>query len=191
VKIPNYEERKASEELLYSWEWNVRDHLKGKTKEEVRVILKETALPLTVMMCHCRGDYNFGSVIRTSNNFNLERVFYLGRKKYDKRFSRGVHHYTDVVFLSSMEEVIALKQQYRFVALENNTSRKTIPIQDYKWEKNSVIVVGEESRGIEPEILDMCDDYVEVPSMGSVRSLNVSVAASLAIYDYITKTRQI
>lgn len=189
MKIPNYEERKASEELLYSWEWNVRDHLKGKTKEEIRAVLKETELPLAVLMCHCRGDFNFGSVIRSSNNFNLSKVFYLGRKKYDKRFSRGVHHYTDVVFLNTLEEVAALKAQYHFVALENNSERKFVSIRDYSWNKNSIIVVGEESQGIPSEVLDMCDDYVEIPSFGSVRSLNVAVAASVAIYDYISKIK--
>ena len=74
------------------------------------------------------------------------------------------------------------------IALENNIERKTIPINEYTWPNlNSLILIGEESCGLQSEILDMCDDLIEIPTRGSVRSLNASVAGSLAIYDYVCK----
>jgi len=72
--------------------------------------------------------------------------------------------------------------------LENNIERKSISIKDYRWpSSNILILLGEESQGLPSEILDMADDLIEIPSYGSVPSLNASVAASIAIYDYICK----
>jgi tRNA G18 (ribose-2'-O)-methylase SpoU len=178
-----------NDECFYSWQFNVRKQFKNKTTEEIKQVLKENAFPFSVLMTQLRGDYNFGSVIRTANNFGASKVFYYGPKRhYDKRSAVGVFNYTDVIYLSTIEQIKELKSEYRFVALENNIERKSISIKDYRWpSSNTLILLGEESQGLPSEILDMADDLIEIPSYGSVPSLNASVAASIAIYDYICK----
>jgi len=175
------------EEHFRRWQRNVIDKYKDKSEEEIKADLQMTALPCAVMMSQIEGDFNIGSVIRSSNNFNLSKVYYYGRKKYDKRAACGTYKYTDVIHLSSFSEILSLKNKYHFVGLDNNINKPVVSIKNYEWKKNSLIIIGEENAGIIPDILDICDDYVEIPSMGSVRSLNAAVAASIAIYDYYYK----
>lgn len=168
------------------WSRNVRDQFKELSTEEIRISLQKTCSPAAILMSQIEGDFNISSVIRSANSFNFHKVFYYGRKKFDRRGACGVYKYTDVIHLSSMEEILALKSSYEFVALENNIKASS-PIQDFVWKKNSIIVVGEENSGIQKDILDICDKFIEIPSMGSVRSLNAASAASIAMYDYSIK----
>lgn len=48
--------------------------------------------------------------------------------------------------------------------------------------RRTVVVLGHEHSGIPPEALDVVEDYVEIPMVGTGASLNVAVAGSLVLY---------
>ena len=173
----------------FAWEFNVKDKFKSCTVSEIKETLKATNSGFSVMMTQLKGDFNFSSVVRSANGFNAKEVFYFGKKKWDRRGSLGTHHYTDVKYISSMEELILLKENYCFVALEN--TGQTSMLHDFDWKKcsgkNPLIILGEEACGLPDEILKICDYVVEIPMMGSVRSFNAAVAASIVMYDFIAK----
>ena len=52
------------------------------------------------------------------------------------------------------------------------------------------IVMGSEDEGVAPEHLRICDDMIRIPLLGSIDSLNVSVAAGVLIYEAV-RQRQI
>ena len=165
---------------------NVVDKYKDWTTEKIREDLSINASPNAVLMSQVQGDFNFSSVIRSANNFNVGNIYYFGNKKFDRRGSCGTHLYMDIRFLESLEEIRALKKKYVFVGLENNHPN-TSRLQDFFWPPNACLVLGEEGAGIPPEVISLLDDMVEIPSFGSVRSLNVASAASIALYDYRVK----
>jgi 23S rRNA (guanosine2251-2'-O)-methyltransferase len=168
------------------WQRNVRDCYKDVPTEEVKKDLQAKALPMVVLIANVEGDFNLASIIRSANNFNLSAVYYYGKKKFDKRAALGTHHYTKVVHLS-LEEVDLMRQLRWFIGLENNVDKPVKDLRLFKWPERACLVVGEENAGIPSELLERCDYLVEIPSMGSVRSLNAASAASIAMYDYVSK----
>ena len=66
------------------------------------------------------------------------------------------------------------------MALEQTSN--SIPLQSYSFPKKICIVLGNERLGIPAEVLHLVDDCVEIPQFGRVRSLNVHVSGSLAIW---------
>jgi tRNA G18 (ribose-2'-O)-methylase SpoU len=166
---------------------NVRPEFKQLSVEETKTLVLSKAINLTVTMAHINGDFNFSSLIRSANGFGISDVYYFGKKKFDKRGAIGTYHYINVNYLKSIEELKELKHKYRFVALENNIERKPISLYNYSWEKKYMIIVGEEGNGLTEDILKLCDDFVEIPMLGSISSFNVAVAASIAMYDYSSK----
>lgn len=48
--------------------------------------------------------------------------------------------------------------------------------------RRTIMVLGHEATGIPPYALDLLDDVVEIPMVGTGASLNVAVAASLVLY---------
>jgi tRNA G18 (ribose-2'-O)-methylase SpoU len=180
------ETKKSVPEKYTAWERNVIDEYKPLSNEEICIKVAEKRLPFAVLMTHINIDYNLGAVLRIGNCLGA-KVFYYGQKKWDKRSATGVWNYTPINYLSSLAEVKALKAQYDFVALEQ--TKESVFLPRFKWPKQSLILLGEESCGLQgaPEILELANHFVEIPQRGSVRSMNAATAFAIAAYDYTTK----
>lgn len=162
---------------------NVLDDLKSLSVEEIREINLQNSIPAAIAMHNVYGNLNLGSIIRTANFLGFREVLYFGRRKWDRRGAVGTYHYTNVEYFDDESEFLSAirDRNYNLVALENNVSYTT-PLRKFVWPKNPCILVGEENSGIPEEILASVYGCVEIPGRGSVRSLNVSTAASIAMY---------
>jgi len=69
-----------------------------------------------------------------------------------------------------------------FTVMALEQASNSIPLQSYNFPKRTCIVLGNERTGIPAEVLHLVDDCVEIPQFGRVRSLNVHVSGSLAIW---------
>jgi tRNA(Leu) C34 or U34 (ribose-2'-O)-methylase TrmL len=175
------------------WTRNVQDHLKSLPTDTIKEKLKENSLPFGILMMNVQQDFNIGSVIRSANGFGARDFFYYGKRHFDKRGCLGSYKYVDVNHLREFEEIIALKERYVFVGLENNVNRHCVNIKDFQWsDKPCLILVGEENCGLSEEVLDLCDHLIYIDmGRGSVRSFNAAVASSIAMFDYVNKTTAI
>jgi tRNA G18 (ribose-2'-O)-methylase SpoU len=167
---------------------NVHDELKELSVEEIRTIVQEKAIPATVAMHNVSGNLNLGSIIRTANFLGFEEVLYYGRRKWDKRGAVGTYNYTKLTYFDTEEAFLKtiLERGYNLVALENNVSY-TSSLRSFVWPANPCIIVGEEESGLTETLLEQAYACVEIPARGSVRSLNVSAAAGMAMYDLTVK----
>jgi tRNA G18 (ribose-2'-O)-methylase SpoU len=168
------------------WKRNVVDKYKSMTDEQIRRDLAENKNPIAVCMEHWRGDFNIGTLIRNANAFNVEKVFYLGKRKIDRRGAVGTHHYVDIVHMPGVVcDLVDLKKQYTFIAIDNNIPN-TEKLDEFSWntlEKPPLVFFGEEGYGLTQEVLDLCDYRVEIEQYGSVRSLNVGTSSGLVLYE--------
>ncbi len=173
---------KTGNEHYRMWQRNVVDKFKDKSEKEIKTILKQTGLPFAVCFEHWINDFNISTGIRNANGFNAKEVFYIGNKRWDKRGACGVHNYTDITWLSSKDELLALKDDYVFVGVDNVPG--SVDIMTYPWERNSLLIFGEEGVGLTPEMQSLCRDIVYIPMFGSVRSFNCGTASGIAMYSY-------
>ena len=58
------------------------------------------------------------------------------------------------------------------------------PASSYKY----AFIFGNEVEGIQDEIINVSDEVVEIPQVGTKHSLNVSVAAGIVLWDFFYKT---
>jgi tRNA G18 (ribose-2'-O)-methylase SpoU len=167
------------------WQANVTDALKGKTTDEIKEQLKQASHPFAVCFEHWIGDFNMGTGIRNANAFGAQEVFYIGDKKWDKRAAVGVYNYTEVQWIPTVEHLKKLKDKYVFVGIDNVPGSRSI--HHYRWPKNALMVFGEEGTGLTLEMQELCEEIVEIPMYGSVRSLNCGTASGIVMYDYVKK----
>jgi len=170
------------------WTRNVVDRYKNWSTESIKRDLQRTANPFAVCMEHWQGDFNISTLIRNANAFNAKKVYYLGKKKYDRRGTVGAHHYVDLVFLNSgISELVELKNEYTIVAIDNNVPN-THKLGEFDWnilEKPPLMVFGEEGVGLTSGTLKIADYSIEIPQYGSVRSLNVGTSSGILMYDFV------
>ena len=168
------------------WKRNVIDKYKTMTDEQIRQDLSKTKNPISVCMEHWKGDFNISTLIRNANAFNVEKIFYIGKKRIDIRGAVGTHHYVDLVHIDGdVHELVDLKKSYTFIAIDNNIS-KTQKLQEFSWctlEKPPLVFFGEEGLGLTKEVLELCDYRIEIEQYGSVRSLNVGTSSGLVLYE--------
>ena len=182
----------TNQERWILWKINVVDKYKSMTDELIRQDLKENSNNVAVCMEHWNGDFNISTLIRNANAFNIEKVYYLGKRKIDRRGSVGTHHYIDVNYLDGgICDVVKLKDKYTFIAIDNNVG-KTHKLHEFVWnelEKPPLIFFGEEGCGLSDDILKLADYRIEIEQYGSVRSLNVGTASGIVLFECVKHLR--
>ena len=166
---------------------NLIDEYKGLPNEQVFAKLAKKRSPLEIAIENVEHDFNIGSIVRTANSFNVAKVHIIGKKKYNRRGAMCTDKYLEIIHHASLEDFLATQSDRELIAIENNTPRAR-PLHDKEFVHNTTLIFGSESNGITPEFLEKAHDVRFIESFGSTRSVNVGVAAGIAMYEY---TRQI
>lgn len=164
---------------------NLRDQYKGMTNEAVVADLAEKRTALEVAIENVERDFNAGTIVRSANNFNASKVHIIGKRKYNRRGAMCTDKYLEIVHWPDVQEfLVDQKQRGReVVAIENNTNRVK-PLVSKKFVQQTTLLFGSESNGLTAEALAAADDVREIESLGSTRSVNVGVAAGIAMYEW-------
>jgi tRNA G18 (ribose-2'-O)-methylase SpoU len=186
-----HEQRKALREQ--DWYLNVRDEFRGMTKGEIQNALRPRRNGLMFAFVNAIRDFNFSALIRASNAFCCQGVVYTGFRKFDPRGAVGTLNYEYVQHLPDEQQFIdwierAQRIGYEFVVAESDEYDKSVLLPNFYWRSNTILMLGEESVGVEQKYIDMADRVVSIPQIGSVRSLNVASAGHILAYDFMVKT---
>ena len=163
---------------------NLVDEYKGMENEQIFDELAKKRIPLEIAIENVEHDFNIGSIVRTANSFNVARVHIIGKKKYNRRGAMCTDKYIEIVHHATVNEFLKTQRGREIVAIENNTSRAK-PLGKKKFKEKTTLIFGSENNGITAELLEKADDVRFVESFGSTRSVNVGVAAGIAMYEYV------
>ena len=166
---------------------NLVDEYKGLPNEQVFAALAEKRTPLEIAIENVEHDFNIGTIVRSANSFNVKKVHIVGKKKYNRRGAMCTDKYLEIIHHASTEDFLATQKGRELVAIENNTPR-ALPLHDKNFVQDTTLIFGSENNGITPELLEKAHDIRYIESFGSTRSVNVGVAAGIAMYEY---TRQV
>lgn len=76
---------------------------------------------------------------------------------------------------------------YALVGVEQTSD--SVILDKWEFAPRTAILLGAEKEGIDAELLPLLDGCVEIPQAGQLRSLNVHVSGSLAIWEYVKQQR--
>ena len=167
---------------------NIVDEFKGLSVENIRDILQERRNPFASLILNIEYDINIASVVRNHNAFCGQEIFYIGRKKFNRRGCVGTYLYENITYFETLENALEkIPQDYTWVGIDNIPGAISMP--EYKWPEKALLVFGHERGGLGyiPELASYCKDVVYIPQTGSVRSLNVACASAVAMYDFVSK----
>lgn len=163
---------------------NLIDEYKGMSNEQVFDALALKRTPLEIAIENVEHDFNIGSIVRTANSFNVSKVHIIGKKKYNRRGAMCTDKYIEIIHHASIEDFLKTQKDRELVAIENNTERAK-PLNEKNFVEKTTLIFGSENNGITAELLEKADDVRFIESFGSTRSVNVGVAAGIAMYGYI------
>lgn len=153
-------------------------------------------IPLVVVLDNIRSLNNIGSVFRTADAFRVERIALCGitatppSVEIHKTALGAEDSVAWTYHRSTLEAVRGLQVDgYRVCALElvkGAVSLDRFPVDD---DGKYAIVVGHEVDGVDQQVVDVCDDCIEIPQEGTKHSLNVAVSTALAIWHFYLALR--
>jgi 23S rRNA (guanosine2251-2'-O)-methyltransferase len=149
----------------------------------------DSLLPIEALLDNVRSAWNVGSMFRTADGFGLRQLHLCGITPTPESRSvakTGLGAQETIPWKyhkNALNTVRQLKENgYFVIALEHD--ERAIPIEKMnspKREMPVLLIAGNEITGIDPGLLDVCDQIVYLPMRGGKRSFNVSVAFGIAI----------
>jgi len=157
---------------------------------------KVDKLPIVVVLDDIRSLYNVGSVFRTSDAFRVEAIYLCGITAVPPsaeihKTALGAEFSVDwKYYKSAVEAVDELKKEeyvvYSIEQVENSISFDTF---NPDINKKYAIVMGNEVKGVQQEVIDHSDGCLELPQYGTKHSLNVSVTAGIVIWEMFVRMK--
>ena len=164
---------------------NLIDEYKGMTNEQVFDALSKKRNELEIAIENVEHDFNVGTIVRSANSFNARKVHIIGKKKYNRRGAMCTDKYLEIVYWLDYKDFMRDQKERgrEIVAIENNIPRAE-GLVNKKFVQETTLVFGSEGEGITSELLAVADDVRFIESFGSTRSVNVGVAAGIAMYEW-------
>ena len=166
-------------------ERNVLDKYRYWKVSAIKEDLDKTRVPLEIAIENLSRDYNMGTIVRCANAFNIQRVHIIGRKQWNKRGAMVTDLYMNILYHDDVQSFKAFmdKEQREVIAVDivegaEGLSETTLP-------QNAVLVFGAEGPGLSKELLSIAKKVVMTEQLGSTRSINVGVAAGIAMYAWV------
>lgn len=135
-----------------------------------------------------RSLFNVGAMFRCADVFSIDKIYLCGYTGFPPRdqitkTALGAENWIDWERVRQTPTLIKKlkKQGFQIIALE--TGKKTKPLSKFKPKFPIAFVVGNELKGVSKNVLDLVDEIVEIPMLGEKDSLNVAIAAGIAMYE--------
>lgn len=148
-------------------------------------------IPLTVVLDNIRSLHNIGSVFRTSDAFLIEKIILCGvscppPNPEIHKTALGAEFTVNWSYVeNTLDAVNELKNKdYYLFAIEQ--AHKSISLSDLKLihNKKYAVVLGNEVKGVQQNVVDTCHACLEIPQFGTKHSLNVSVASGIVLWTF-------
>ena len=154
---------------------------------------------LVIILYNIRSTYNVGAILRTCDCLGVEEAIFAGytpfldkglpheQAKLKKQIHKTALGAEETVSWRRAEDIFSLISElradgFRISALEQGEASKNLAM-DQDFDQKIALILGEEVHGIPQEILQECDELLEIPMCGTKESFNVSVATGIALWE--------
>jgi tRNA G18 (ribose-2'-O)-methylase SpoU len=166
---------------------NVVDAYRYWTREAIIADIDTRRHPLHIAIENFGHDANIGGVVRTANAFAVDTVHIVGRRRWNRRGAMVTDRYQRLCHHDSTAELLnfAAGAGLTVVAVDNvpgaaRLEQTTLP-------QKCLMVFGQEGPGISDEARAGASMTISIAQFGSTRSINVAVAAGIAMHAWISQ----
>ncbi len=143
--------------------------------------------PIVAVLDRLQDPYNFGAIVRSASTLGIDGIV-VGHKEQVEvnslvaRSSAGAVNHIPIARSDDLEQTVREFKQRGFQIVAA-TEKATSVLHETDFLKPTVVIIGNEGRGIREELLRICDRALSIPMSGCVGSLNAAVAASILFYE--------
>ncbi|MDG1426950.1 MAG: RNA methyltransferase [Flavobacteriales bacterium] len=171
------------------------EKLKNKDLERISIeeFKKSRKTPITIVLDNVRSSLNVGSVFRTSDAFLIEKIILCGitptpPNKDIRKSALGSTNSVDWDYENNtIDAVLKLKKNnYQIIGVEQ--VKESTMLNNFNISKNPIaIIFGNEVDGVNNDVINLCNEIIEIPQFGTKHSLNISVSSGIVIWELWNK----
>lgn len=150
--------------------------------------------PLVIVLDNVRSCNNIGSVFRTSDALLIEKIYLCGitatpPNKEIHKTALDAEKSVDWEYFEKTEDAVNKLKSEGFKVFAIEQVENSILLPDFNLEKNSKIAVvfGNEVKGVQQSVVNICNGSIEIPQFGIKHSFNISVCAGIVLWDLFHK----
>ena len=172
----------------------VRTEQKFSSMEEILSKCKQKKLPLILILDSIQDTHNFGAILRTAECAGVDGVIFSKHNNAPinetvvKTSAGAVSHIKLVQVSNIIPTIEELKKNGFWIV--GSSLQDSKEIYDVDYNSPIALVVGNEEKGIRKLVLEKCDFLVRIPMLGSIGSLNVSVASGIILFEINRQRKQ-
>lgn len=156
--------------------------------ERLNTVLNKRQPAITVVLENVSDPHNISAVMRTCDAIGIQDIYVLNttierHKKWGAKSSSSaakwlsIHQFTD-----TKECFDALRKNYRKI-YTTHLSTDAVDLYDINLTESVALVFGNEHSGVSDELIGLCDGNFIIPQVGIIKSLNISVACAVTLYE--------
>ena len=152
--------------------------------------------PLIIVLDNIRSLNNIGSIFRTSDAFLVDEILLCGitatppHREIHKTALGAQESVNWQYFKDTLEAIAYLKKKgFTCFAIEQADKATILDQLQLDSHQKYAIVLGNEVKGVQQKVVDICDGCIEIPQFGTKHSLNVSISGGIVIWDFYTKLK--
>jgi tRNA (guanosine-2'-O-)-methyltransferase len=151
-------------------------------------VLQKRQKDFVVFVDDVTNEHNFSAILRTCDAVGVMRVYYFSEAKkgieINEAVSMAANRWLFIERVYDREKAIKeLKERENLQVVVTWLDESSKDFREIDYTKPTLLVVGNELKGVSEDILNLADERIVIPMMGMVQSLNVSVATGIILYE--------
>jgi 23S rRNA (guanosine2251-2'-O)-methyltransferase len=155
---------------------------------------QQKKFPIIVILNDIRSLNNIGSFFRTSDAFNVEKIYLCGitanpPHRDIQKTALGATETVAWEYRRSIVDLVHELKEQGVAVCSIEQTEKTTYLQNvaYLPEERFALVFGNEVNGVDQAVIDASNYIIEIPQFGTKHSLNVSVCAGVVLWEFSKK----
>ena len=151
-------------------------------------VLSKRQPDIAVVLENVFDPHNISAVMRTCDAVGVQDIYILNtkiprHKKWGAKSSSSAAKWLTIhQFENALACFSSLRKNYSTI-LTTHLSSDAISLHEINFTKNIALVFGNEHSGVSDEIRELADGNFIIPQVGIIRSLNISVACAVTLYE--------
>lgn len=184
--LPWPEDIRLDRELLeHGDRRNVSDGYRYWSNEAIVADLDMRRHSFHVAIENWQHDLNIGTVVRTANAFNAEGVHIVGKRRWNRRGAMVTDRYMHVHHHPDFDTLSEWSAQNNLTVVGIDIVPGAVPLETASLPMRTMFVFGQEGPGLSDEACAASSMVCSIAQYGSTRSINVGVAAGIAMHSWI------
>ena len=157
-------------------------------REKLLSVLSKRQNDITIVLENVFDPHNISAVMRTCDAVAVQDIYVLNtkiprHKKWGAKSSSSAAKWLTIHEYENAEECFSSLRKSYSTILTTHLSSDAVSLHAIDFTKSIALVFGNEHEGVSEDIRKLADGNFVIPQVGIIRSLNISVACAVTLYE--------